>query len=97
MTGKQAFTRIYHDAMEAGYSRYTSFDATVSVDGVMETVKFYRIGHNATHDFHIGLSDDGRLITMSECEGEEIGATERHFTVRGTAAECEPVYYLGHY
>lgn len=96
MTGKEVFTEILIQAKTAGYSRYHSLSTAVAVGGEMVTVEFHRIGHNASHDFHIGLHD-GLLITMSECEGEEIGETERHFITRGTTEKCEPPTYVGHY
>ena len=97
MTGRQMFAGILSEARAAEYWRYARSKAEIEVEGAAVQVELFRIGHNASHDFWIGLLDDGRLITMSECAGEEIGETDRHVMVRGTADEAVWPPYLGHW
>jgi len=97
MTGQQVLAAILEQVKRAGYYRYSSSVREVEVDGEKAEVELHRVGHNASHDFSIGLLPDGRLITMSVGEGMREGEIDRHVMVRGTAEEAVWPTYLGHY
>jgi len=53
------------------YTRYSSTTKEVEVDGVKVEVELHTVGHNASHEFSIGILEDGRIVYKSFGEGGE--------------------------
>jgi hypothetical protein len=53
------------------YTHYSSTTKEVEVDGAKVGVEFHAVGHNASHEFSIGLLSDGRIVTRSFGESGE--------------------------
>jgi len=98
MTGKEYFDSVVAQS-KANYYQYST--ATKEVEG--EQVEFHYVGRNASHEFAIGLTADGRLVTYSAGEGwcgcedfcDCIPPLAESIRVRGAIVTSEP--YIGHW
>lgn len=90
---KEEFDSIVEQAKKH-YHRYSASTKKVDVDGVDVDVELHVVGHNASHEFSIGILADGRFVKCScgddwDIEGELVLNTRFH--VGNT------VGYLGHW
>jgi len=69
-TSQEIFDHLVEDAKER-YHNYHILTDVMVVDGVAVEVEFHRVGHNASHQFAIGILPDGRLVKRSTGEGSE--------------------------
>jgi prolyl-tRNA synthetase len=71
------FERVINSAKKEYKGYYTYYSSTtkeVEVDGVKVEVELHTVGHNASHEFSIGILEDGRIVykSVGECgEGQE--------------------------
>lgn len=107
MTGRQAFNYIVLQAKHnytGPYGYFASMDKIV-VEGREIDLELHCVGHNASHEFYVGLLPDGRLITYSYCcantpedvAGFDVLGAEKSVQVQGTAEAVDFPNYLGHY
>jgi hypothetical protein len=70
----------------------------VEVDSVKVEVEFHTVGHNASHEFSIGLLPDGRIVYKSfgECGEESEGETLYKESV-DVLKPGETPSYIGHW
>lgn len=58
---RDEFDQLVKQSRE-NYGRYYVFTEEVEVDGNMVDVEFHMVGHNASHEFALGLLSDGRFV-----------------------------------
>ncbi|MGW8177473.1 MAG: hypothetical protein ACWGQW_01570 [bacterium] len=58
---KEEFEGIVGSAKRS-YRYYNTFTKEVEVDGEQVEVEFHVVGHNASHEFSIGILPDGRFV-----------------------------------
>jgi len=106
-TAREVFDRLVESAKEnykwpgssLGYSVFTE---AAEVEGQNHDVEFHCVGHNASHEFAVGLLSDGRLVVRScgeSCEWDDeldCPKFETHVHVVGTAEKCRWPY-VGHW
>jgi hypothetical protein len=66
----------------------------VCVDGVRARV--YAVGHNASHEFYLGWTEDGLFVKYSAGEGELDENDTPKLDVRMVRADQNDFGYLGH-
>ena len=107
LPAREVFEKLVRSAKEnykcsSGLMGYSSYTKTVQVDGQEHSIEFHWVGHNASHEFSVGLLSDGRLIVRScgeSCEwDDELGCPkiETNVHVIGTAEKCRWPY-VGQY
>lgn len=89
MTMREKFERLVFQGV-VNYSRYATCERTVAD----AQVTLHKVGHNATHDFWIGMLPDERLVYMTVCENRHGEMCMEHVQIypRG-----EHPSYIGHW
>jgi len=59
-----------------------------------ETVVMHKVGHNATHEFWLGMRHDERMVYLSVCEDCDGSMSDEHLRV---FPKGEYPSYIGHW
>jgi len=66
---REWFERIVSETLSE-YPEHYRRTTKIEVDGAKVKIEFHKVGHNASHEFSIGILEDGRIVTQSVGEGE---------------------------
>ena len=89
MTMCEKFERLLFQCV-VNYPDYISLSRTV--EGKM--VVMYKVGHNATHEFWLGMLPDERMVYLSVCEDRDGSMTDEHLKI---FPKGEYPSYIGHW
>lgn len=68
--GTQAEFEGIVKSAKKNYRNYSAFTKEVEVDGEQVEVEFHVVGHNASHEFSIGILPDGRFVKHAVGEAD---------------------------